>query len=99
MGVKFGTKMKFIRKDILKEKPDDSKILQVLLFNAEKNWAFANETKFSANRKASQKSRARFYSIKKLAKAVEWAKKLETVCKEKSDHVTQLEAQAYVLFL
>lgn len=34
--------MKFIKRDVVKEKPDDSKILQILLFNAEKNWAFAS---------------------------------------------------------
>lgn len=91
--------MKFVKRDIAKEKPDDSKILQILLFNAEKNWAFASESKFSATRKASQKSRARFYAIKKLVKAVQWAKKLHDVCNEKTDNLTQLEAQAYELFL
>jgi signal recognition particle subunit SRP68 len=99
MGVKFGTRMKFVKKDIAKERPDDNKILQVLLFNAEKNWAYANETKYSITRKASQKSRARFFSIKKLKKAVEWASRLHAVCKEKTDNATQLEAQAYTLFL
>lgn len=99
MGIKYGTKTKFVRRDILKEKPQDPKVLQFLLFQAEKNWALANETKFSAMRKASQKSRARFYSIKKLSKALEWARRLHSVCKEKTDHVSQLEAQAYELFL
>lgn len=73
MGVKLGNKSKFIRRNIVKEKPNDSKILQIVLFNAEKNWASANETKFSQTRKPSQKSRARFCSIKKLKKALLWA--------------------------
>lgn len=34
MGIKYGTKMKYIRKDILKEHAEDSKILQLVLFNA-----------------------------------------------------------------
>jgi hypothetical protein len=81
MSIKYGNKTKFTKKDVLKEKPNDLKILQVLLFNSEKNWAFANETKFSQTRKASQKSRARFFAIKKLRKALIWAKKLNEVCK------------------
>jgi len=40
----------------------------------------ANETKFSTTRKPSQKSRARFFSIKKYIKALEWAKKLHGIC-------------------
>jgi signal recognition particle subunit SRP68 len=99
LGIKYGTKMKFIKKDITKEYAHDSKILQVLLFNAEKNWALANETKFSTARKPSQKSRARFFSIKKYAKALEWAKKLHGICQDRTDSLTQLEAHAYQLFL
>jgi signal recognition particle subunit SRP68 len=34
MGIKYGTKTKFIKKDIIKEKQNDSKILQIALFNA-----------------------------------------------------------------
>lgn len=99
LGLKLGNKTKFIRKDLVKEKPNDSKTLQILLFNAEKNWAFANETKFSQTRKPSQKSRARFFSIKKLKKALEWTGQLRKVCAEKTENITQLEAHAYELFL
>lgn len=99
MNIKYGTKTKFIRKDVLKEKSHDPKVLQFLLFQAEKNWALANETKFSTMRKPSQKSRGRFYSIKKLTKALQWAQKLHSMCRERTDHVSQLEAQAYELFL
>jgi signal recognition particle subunit SRP68 len=42
LGIKHGNKTKFVRKDYVKEKPNDSKTLQLLLFNAEKNWASAN---------------------------------------------------------
>ena len=94
-----GTKTKFIRKDIVKEKPNDSKTLQLILFNAEKNWAFANETKLSQSRKASQKARARFYSIKKLKRALFWARELKKICANKTESITQLEAHAYELFL
>lgn len=80
MSIKHGNKTKFLRKDYLKERPNDSKTLQLLLFNAEKNWAAANETKFSQQRKASQKSRARFVSIKKLRKALGWTKQLRQLC-------------------
>jgi len=76
MAVRLGTKNKFIHKDLLREKPNDARTLQLLLFNADKNWSIANETKFSQARKQSQKSRARFVSIKKLTRAVNWASKL-----------------------
>ena len=79
-----GTKTKFIRKDVVKEKPNDSKTLQLILFNAEKNWAFANETKLSQSRKASQKARARFYSINKLKRALFWARELKKICANKT---------------
>ena len=94
-----GNKNKYLPKDVMKEKPDDSRTLQVLLFNAEKNWALANETKFSQARKASQKSRARFVSTKKLRRAIEWAGKLRDICKDRSDGITELEGQAYQLYL
>ncbi len=70
MGIKYGTKTKFIKKDIMKEKSNDIKTLQVALYNCEKYWAEANETKYSITRKQSQKSRSRFFAIKKLKKAI-----------------------------
>lgn len=99
LGIKHGNKTKFIRKDYVKERPSDSKTLQLLLFNAEKNWAAANETKFSQLRKPSQKSRARFFSIKKLKKALGWAHQLRQFCADKTENITQLEVHAYELFV
>jgi signal recognition particle subunit SRP68 len=99
LGIKHGSKTKFVKRDYLKERPTESKTLQVLLFNAEKNWAAANETKFSQQRKASQKSRARFVSVKKLRRALCWARQLRVICGERTDQLTQLEAQAYELWL
>ena len=88
LGIKMGNKNKYLPKDVIKERPNDARTLQVLLFNAEKNWALSNETKFSQARKASQKSRARFVSIKKLKRAIEWASKLRELCKDRSDGIT-----------
>lgn len=34
MNYKLGTKTKFIKKDIIKDRHNDSKILQIALFNA-----------------------------------------------------------------
>lgn len=90
LAIKHGNKTKFVRRDYLKERPNDSKTLQLLLFNAEKNWAAANETKFSQLRKPSQKSRARFFAIKKLRKALGWTRQLRQLCLEKTENVTQL---------
>lgn len=66
---------------------------------AEKNWALANEAKISDTRKPAHKARGRLYAVKKLRKAAQWASKLELVCKERTDKVTQLEGQAYRLWL
>lgn len=90
MQIKHGNKTKFIHKNYIKERPTDAKTLQLLLFNAERNWAAANETKFSQQRKASQKSRARFVSVKKLKKALGWAKQLRQFCADRTENVTQL---------
>ncbi len=90
LGIKHGNKTKFVKRDYLKEKPHDSKTLQLLLFNAEKNWAAANETKFSQQRKPSQKSRARFVSVKKLRRALWWTRQLRVLCGERTEQVTQL---------
>lgn len=99
LGIKHGNKTKFVKRDYLKERPQDSKTLQLLLFNAEKNWAAANENKFSQQRKTSQKSRARFVSVKKLRRALWWTRQLRVICGERTDQLTQLEAQAYELWL
>lgn len=99
LAIKHGNKTKFVRRDYLRERPEDSKTLQLLLFSAEKNWAAANETKFSQQRKPSQKSRARFFAVKKLRKAVGWAQQLRELCGARTEQVTQLEAHAYELFL
>jgi hypothetical protein len=46
MGFRFSTpKIKYSKKTIEKERGEDSRVLQVLLFNAEKNWAHANQVK------------------------------------------------------
>lgn len=53
-------------------------MLQVLLFNAEKNWAHANEVKSTDNAKLKKTrgSRAKYTIINKLKRSVVWAKKL-----------------------
>jgi hypothetical protein len=79
MGYKYGTKTKFLRKDIVRDNPYDKRIMEVALFNSEKYWAEANETKYSPTRNAAHKSRARFVSIKKLKKAIAWSSILCTL--------------------
>lgn len=42
MQYKFGNRTKFNKKDIVNDKIEDKRILQVTLFNCEKYWASAN---------------------------------------------------------
>ena len=69
---------------MIKDKHNDQRLLQTVLFHAEKYWAWANEAKFSQSHKPSQKSRIRFFSAKKLRKAWLWSKKLKQICHEKT---------------
>jgi signal recognition particle subunit SRP68 len=76
INYKYGTKNKHIKKDIASEKGNDKKILQILLFFAEKFWAYGNECKITSTLKKHQNSRARFLAIKKLKRAYQWSVKL-----------------------
>lgn len=102
MNFRFSTpKTKFTKKVIEDERPDDSRVLQVLLFNAEKNWAHANQVKSeqSAKLKKTKGSRAKFTIINKLKRAAQWAKRLENMCHRTSEKRSALEAEAYREYL
>ncbi len=73
----------------------------MLLFNAEKNWAQANEVKseFNAKLKKSKSSRAKFTIINKLKRSAQWAKRLEKMCQKASEKKSALEAEAYREYL
>lgn len=102
MNFRYSTpKTKFSKKIIEKERAEDSRVLQVLLFNAEKNWAHANQVKTEQNAKLKKTkgSRAKFTIINKLKRAAQWAKRLEEVCHRVSEKKSALEAEAYREYL
>lgn len=47
MDYKYGSRTKFVKKDITADRPDDKRILQIAMFSCEKYWAYANECKFN----------------------------------------------------
>ena len=46
INFKYGNRTKFNKKDVVEEKSNDKRSLQIALFNAEKYWAYASEQKF-----------------------------------------------------
>eukprot|EP00828_Plagiopyla_frontata_P047580 TRINITY_DN8839_c0_g1_i15.p1 TRINITY_DN8839_c0_g1~~TRINITY_DN8839_c0_g1_i15.p1 ORF type:complete len:375 (+),score=68.00 TRINITY_DN8839_c0_g1_i15:167-1291(+) len=91
----------FIKKDIQVDKNDNPKMVQVLLFNAERLWAYAmdlkqkltNDTQMKENR------RLKFHIRRKLAKAIKWAKILAQITQKQAEQKSALEAEAYAEYL
>jgi signal recognition particle subunit SRP68 len=42
LDYKYGSRTKFIKKDITHDKSEDKRILQIAMFSCEKYWAYAN---------------------------------------------------------
>jgi signal recognition particle subunit SRP68 len=102
MGFKYsGPKVKFSSKRIEVERAKDPRVLHALLFNAEKNWAHANEIKSldNAKLKKTKGSRVKYTIINKLKRSVLWARRLEKLCHEVSEKKSALEAEAYREYL
>ena len=100
MKFSLAIKDKFVNRKVEQERTEDPRSLQVLLFNAEKNWAHANEVKdMSKNRKISKGNKNRQTILKKFKKALSWAQRLEEVCVAHADKKATFEAETYRLFL
>ncbi|KAL5018150.1 hypothetical protein ScPMuIL_003872 [Solemya velum] len=70
----------------------DVRFLHLLLFNAERAWAYSMQLKLEAN----TEPRKRFHMVSRLRKAVQFADDLFSLCEnEKCDARTKLECQAY----
>lgn len=78
---------------------NDMRFLEVPLVSAERAWSYAVQLKADNAAASALNPQWRHHSIKRLAKAVKWAQKLESVCKVHADQRTQLEAEAYASFL
>ncbi|CAE7795469.1 SRP68 [Symbiodinium sp. CCMP2456] len=78
---------------------DDPKWIFIPLVQSERAWAFGVQLKADNAAAAAFNARWRHHSERKLAKACEYAKQLEAVCKVHCDQRTQLEAEAYAAFM
>jgi signal recognition particle subunit SRP68 len=72
--------------------------VEMLVMESERAWAGAMESK-EAEESQERGGRAKFHSLRRLRKAVQWAKQLATLCEECADPRTQLEAQAYLAWM
>ena len=99
--LKFSYGKKFTSKDVVAECPNDHKTLMVLLFQAEKNWAYAMHLKSQANAevKKSKSTRCKFHLRNKLKRALQWSRRLQVLCEERTEKRTALEAEAYATHL
>ena len=66
--------------------------LTLLLTQAERSWAFAQQL---AGERSEDTPRKRFHQLKRLKRAVEFASQLEAACQQVADARTQLQAEAY----
>ncbi|KND05197.1 uncharacterized protein SPPG_00857 [Spizellomyces punctatus DAOM BR117] len=90
--VQAGAKRRFEKKPVTAEVVTGEKHLQLLLFEAERGWAYAMELKAEVR----DEPRKRFHQVKRLKKAVEAAKRLHDICQNcQADNRTLLDVQAY----
>lgn len=83
-------KGKFVKKPISLDtvrEIKDSRVLYVLLYNAERNWAYAQSLKQEFSNTGSKNNRLLQHVKRKLAKAQQWAKTLEQICQKHGEQV------------
>ena len=88
---------KYLSKDLLAEKPNEIKLIPILLYQTERNWSYALDLKSSLQTitKHQDNRRKKFHIRKKFAKAIQYSQKLENLCLQRSDNKTALESKAY----
>ena len=87
----------FTKKEITPDIVQDVRYLQVLLMSAERAWSYSRELK--AEYETYDQPRKYFHMKRRLAKASQWANKLQALCVECGDDRTALEAQAYASWM
>ncbi|KAI8824151.1 uncharacterized protein EV422DRAFT_519111 [Fimicolochytrium jonesii] len=88
-------KKKYVRKPVTAELVTGEKSLQILLFEAERAWAYAMEIK----QEVRDEPRKKFHMIKRLKRGVEAAKSLQQLCETCADERTVLDVKAYAALL
>ncbi|KRX05044.1 hypothetical protein PPERSA_06678 [Pseudocohnilembus persalinus] len=95
----FGKGKKFEYKDITEQVPNDPKILQVLLYEIEHDWAYAMDIRQIMDSSPEEFNRKKFHVAKKILKAYKRAQKLDKICQERAEKNTAKEAAAYEYYL
>ena len=85
------------KRDITADMVGDVRYLQVVLMSAERAWSYSRELK--AENETYDKPRKYFHMKRRLAKASDWANKLQALCSTCADERTALEAQAYASWM
>ena len=83
-------KGKFIKKPISLDavrEIKDPRLLYVILYNAERNWAYAQSLKQEFSNTGSKNNRLLQHVKRKLAKAQQWAKLLEQISQKHAEKV------------
>eukprot|EP01138_Halocafeteria_seosinensis_P007273 gb/GECG01007436.1/.p1 GENE.gb/GECG01007436.1/~~gb/GECG01007436.1/.p1 ORF type:complete len:193 (+),score=23.68 gb/GECG01007436.1/:1-579(+) len=88
----------FVPKPITKDIVSDKRHLELLLFNAERAWAYALQLK-NDNGQEGMPPRAHHHMMKRLRKAFSWAETLRSIAHETATPETILEAEGYVSYL
>ncbi|TKR70780.1 hypothetical protein L596_022758 [Steinernema carpocapsae] len=90
---------KFTLRPVTVESITEERFFDVVLFEAERCWAYAMALKQEAENDA--ESRKKFHKIRKLRKAVKHATQLEALAKQcdRADAATKLESQAYTAWI
>ncbi|KAL4429755.1 hypothetical protein ABPG74_004392 [Tetrahymena malaccensis] len=97
--MKFSHEKKYQKKQIHIERLNDPKMLQVLLFKIENNWAYAMDLKQIMQDSKDGAARKQHHVNKKMAKALKWAQLLNNICRERTDERSYQESEAYLNFI
>ena len=89
-------KGRYAKRPIEPESVRDARALMLPLFCAERAWAYAMQLKRD---NTAQEPRPHYHLLARLAKAVAWSEKLASLCAERTDQRTELEAKAYAAFM
>ncbi|KAI8909475.1 hypothetical protein DFJ77DRAFT_124444 [Powellomyces hirtus] len=82
---------KFEKKEVTSESASSEKHLQILLFMAERNWAYSMELR----QEVRDEPRKRPHLVKRLKRAVQTAQQLQKVCNVCGDARTMFDVKAY----
>jgi signal recognition particle subunit SRP68 len=98
MKFKFGKGRNYQKANIEKVAPNDTRTLEVLLFNAEASWAYAMDLKQSlAQNNAAE--RIKFHIRKKFKRAQKWSALLEQLTQDRTEKRSAKETRAYAAFM